>query len=206
MPGPDERDEDIWAGAGPWARVTLPRGQALRVIVTGRRRTPDGWWYEVEALLWMRSQNPGGGWRPEQVPVTFDVPADRLEPIPGQDYGGVPTVDERIPRPWLLHVYTHPDEDGPRAMVRPVDPTRTNSVNDWLGEISAEILFDPPGHDRLPIEDDEIVDRAVAASALAAPNRFTLLTYDTGQATRGRLAGLNVKKLRVEPGDGPPGK
>lgn len=120
MPTPDP-GEDIWAGAGPWAMVTLPRGQQLRVIVTGRRRTPDGWWYEVEALLWMRAQQPGGGWAPEQAPVRFDVPADRLEPITGQDYTAVHTVDERLPRPWKVVIYSPLPDDGPAGMLHRKD-------------------------------------------------------------------------------------
>ncbi|NMI63177.1 PIN domain-containing protein [Streptomyces sp. RLA2-12] len=64
-----------------------------------------------------------------------------------------------------------------------------------LGEITAEILFDPPNHIRMPIADDEIIDRALAVQALA-PAPVMLVTYDTGQSTRGRLAGLSVKKLR----------
>ena len=66
------------------------------------------------------------------------------------------------------------------------------------GRVTIEILFDPPGHARLPIADDEIVGRA-----LSAQNRrgrpVTLLTYDTGQATRARHAGLQVVKLVDEP-------
>jgi rRNA-processing protein FCF1 len=66
------------------------------------------------------------------------------------------------------------------------------------GQITMELLFDPPGHVRLPIYDDEIVDRALAVVPLAA-GHVTLLTYDTGQAMRARAAGLQVKKLREEP-------
>lgn len=69
------------------------------------------------------------------------------------------------------------------------------------GEVTVEVLFDPPGHTRLPIEDDEIVDRAVVAQALAG-SPVTLVTYDTGQSTRGRAAGLRVNKLRGDAGTG----
>jgi hypothetical protein len=62
------------------------------------------------------------------------------------------------------------------------------------GEVTLEILLDPPGHARLPINDDEIVDRAVGVQTTAGRD-VTLLTYDTGHATRGRVAGLEVKKL-----------
>ncbi|WP_328933245.1 MULTISPECIES: PIN domain-containing protein [unclassified Streptomyces] len=70
------------------------------------------------------------------------------------------------------------------------------------GEVTVELLFDPPGHARLPNPDDEIVDRAVVAQALAgAP--VTLVTYDTGQSTRGWAAELRVTKLRSDAGTGP---
>ena len=54
-------------------------------------------------------------------------------------------------------------------------------------EITIELVYDPPGHARLPINDDEIIDRALAAQALA-DRSVTLLTYDTGQAMRARNA------------------
>jgi rRNA-processing protein FCF1 len=57
-----------------------------------------------------------------------------------------------------------------------------------------EIVFDPPGHVRLPINDDELIDRILAIEVLAG-RQVTLLTYDTGQSTRARAAGLPVKKL-----------
>ena len=44
-----------------------------------------------------------------------------------------------------------------------------------------EIVFDPPGHSRLPINDDELVDQAQAIQALAG-REVTMFTYDTGQA------------------------
>ena len=71
------------------------------------------------------------------------------------------------------------------------------------GEVGLQIVFDPPGHVRLPINDDELVDRAVACQAFAD---LTVITYDTGQATRARLAGLRVVKLDHQLGDPPPGE
>ncbi|MEU6785886.1 PIN domain-containing protein [Nonomuraea angiospora] len=71
-------------------------------------------------------------------------------------------------------------------------------------DVTVEIVLDPPGHTRLPINDDEIIDRAKAIEALAA-RPVKLLTYDTGQATRGRQADLQVRKLRTElPAEEPP--
>ena len=66
------------------------------------------------------------------------------------------------------------------------------------GALSAELLFDPPGHQRLPIADDEIIDRAAAVQALAG-RQVTLLTYDTGMAMRARAAGLKDVRLDLPP-------
>jgi hypothetical protein len=71
------------------------------------------------------------------------------------------------------------------------------------GEITVEIVLDQPGHVRLPITDDEIIDRAVAIQALAA-RPVRLLTCDTGQHTRGCAAGLMVTKVPAkDPGPEP---
>ncbi len=70
------------------------------------------------------------------------------------------------------------------------------------GEVTLQLLFDPPGHVRLPINDDEIVDRALAIQPLAG-RQVTVLTYDTGQATRARVAGLRDVKLSMPVGDEP---
>jgi rRNA-processing protein FCF1 len=71
-----------------------------------------------------------------------------------------------------------------------------------LGEVTMELLLDPLGHVRLPINDDEIVDRAVAVQTIAGRN-VTLLTYDTGMSTRARSAGLRVVKLSEDIGEEP---
>ncbi|MGW2169237.1 PIN domain-containing protein [Streptomyces sp. NPDC001705] len=73
----------------------------------------------------------------------------------------------------------------------------------WRGEVNLEIVLDQPGHVRLPITDDEIIDRAVAVQRLAA-REVRLLTCDTGQHTRGRAAGLKVTKVPAkDPGPEP---
>jgi len=51
------------------------------------------------------------------------------------------------------------------------------------GEVTIELVFDPPGHARLPINADEIIDRILAIQPLAG-REVTLLTHDTGQPTR----------------------
>jgi hypothetical protein len=69
-------------------------------------------------------------------------------------------------------------------------------------EVTIELVFDPPGHVRLPGNDDEIIDRALAIEPLA-DRKVTLLTYDTGQSTRARNAGLQVVKLNQDIGEEP---
>jgi rRNA-processing protein FCF1 len=70
-------------------------------------------------------------------------------------------------------------------------------------EITIELVFDPPGRVRLPINDDEIIDRALAIEPLA-DRKVTLLTYDTNQSMRARNVGLHVIKLSKGIGEEPP--
>ncbi|WP_148710007.1 hypothetical protein [Micromonospora sp. M71_S20] len=65
--------------------------------------------------------------------------------------------------------------------------------------MTVELMFDPPGHVRTDIPDDEIVDRTaviqvLAGSAIAGQKVF--LTFDTRQDFRARHAGLKTVKLR----------
>jgi hypothetical protein len=60
---------------------------------------------------------------------------------------------------------------------------------------SSTTVLDPPGHVRLPINGDELVDRTVAFQALAGP-KITMISYDTGQSTRARAAGLRPVKIQ----------
>jgi hypothetical protein len=70
-----------------------------------------------------------------------------------------------------------------------------------IGRVSVEIVLDQPGHVRLPIADDEIIERAATIQAIAGHD-VRLLTCDTGQDTRGRMAGLKVTKLPSQAGTG----
>jgi hypothetical protein len=59
----------------------------------------------------------------------------------------------------------------------PADGTVRSGSGTYRDEVSVEILFDPPGHARLPVNDDKIIDRAVTAQAFAG-RPITILTYD----------------------------
>jgi rRNA-processing protein FCF1 len=91
------------------------------------------------------------------------------------------------------------------ATLRPADEITGTGSGTFREAITVEILFDPPRHARLPINDDEIIDRALAVQVLAGRD-LTVVTYDTGQSMRARAAGLRVVKLDVERGPGPPSK
>ncbi len=90
---------------------------------------------------------------------------------------------------------------GPETL-RPGDPL-PQPDKPPVFEFSAEIVLDPPGHVRLPINDDELVDRTLAIQALAG-RRVKLITFDTRQSTRARSAGLTVDKLTKPIGEEPP--
>ena len=82
-------------------------------------------------------------------------------------------LDDIFARPGTQGVLRQPAADGTR------------------GAVLMDILYDPQRHERLPINDDEIIDRALAAQGLAG-SPVTLLTFDTSQAARARHSGLAV--------------
>ena len=58
-----------------------------------------------------------------------------------------------------------------------------------LGQVTMELVFDPPDHERLPDNDSEIGDRALAVQAIAG-QPVTMVTYDTSMSFRARQVGL----------------
>ncbi|WP_416530801.1 PIN domain-containing protein [Streptomyces coelicoflavus] len=88
------------------------------------------------------------------------------------------------------------------AVLREADAEELRTTGLRRGEVTVQLLFDPPGHVRLPINDDEIVDRALTVKPLSG-REVTVLTYDTGQATRARVVGLHDLKLSMPVGDEP---
>lgn len=81
-------------------------------------------------------------------------------------------------------------------MLRPEDFTAVTDQTGGIprGAVTLEVLFDPAGHARLPIADDEIVARSLAVQGNAG-RTVQFVTYDTAQSFRARHAGLEVIKL-----------
>jgi hypothetical protein len=71
---------------------------------------------------------------------------------------------------------------------------RHANAGQYQGKVTVELVFDAPGHVRLPEPDDEIVDQAHMIRCLAGPE-VTMLTYDTGQSTRARAADLTCHRF-----------
>ncbi|MFJ3648342.1 PIN domain-containing protein [Streptomyces murinus] len=93
-------------------------------------------------------------------------------------------------------------ESTEHALLRKADAEVQRITGVRRGEVTVQLLLDPPGHMRLPINDDEIVDRALAVQPLSG-REVTVLTYDTGQAIRARVAGLRDYKLSMPVVDEP---
>lgn len=91
----------------------------------------------------------------------------------------------------LLHEVLGSDGIG---LLREEDFTPLSNGGSPRGAVYAHILFDPLRHHRLPINDDELVARALAVQTQAGRS-VTFLTFDTAQSTRARFAGLQVLKL-----------
>lgn len=66
-----------------------------------------------------------------------------------------------------------------------------------------EVVTDPRGHQRLPINDDEIVVRSATIQAVAG-RPVHLLTTDTGMLMRARAAQLTVHRLSASSLETPP--
>ena len=86
-----------------------------------------------------------------------------------------------------------------QARLRDQDFSTPRSGGIPRGEITIELVFDQPGHVRLPINDDEIIDRVVAIQPLAGRD-ITVVTFDTGFSMRARQAGLVAINLAQSDG------
>ena len=91
----------------------------------------------------------------------------------------------------LDQVFTQVSQHNTMGVLRATDATTQPNGMLGVGPITMELLFDPPDHERLPDNDAEIVDRALAVQALAA-RPVTMVTYDKNMAFRARYAGLQA--------------
>lgn len=87
---------------------------------------------------------------------------------------------------------------GGPGQLRPADFSAIREGGIPSGEHSIDVLFDVRGHSRLPIVDDEIIDRALSVQLMSG-KIVSFITYDTNQALRARHEGLtDVLHLRHE--------
>jgi PIN domain len=89
----------------------------------------------------------------------------------------------------LNQVFANVSADRPMGRLRHAYDTAQPDGNLGLGPVTMELLFDPPDHERLPDNDAEIVDRALAVQAIAG-QPVTMVTYDTSMSFRARQVGL----------------
>ncbi|HET6296198.1 MAG TPA: PIN domain-containing protein [Kribbella sp.] len=82
-----------------------------------------------------------------------------------------------------------------KVLEKPTEIATMREAAEGVGKLTVEIVFDPPEHSRLPIMDEEIIDRALAVKEVAR-RQVTLITYDTSQSTRARARGLKTLKLK----------
>lgn len=75
------------------------------------------------------------------------------------------------------------------------DPAKSASVEGLRDGSYLHLLLDDPGHNRLPLEDDEIVDRALYLEGVAGPDAVGIACLDTGMHLRARVAGLQSHLL-----------
>lgn len=134
----------------------------------------------------------GGGRIHLLLPAVVVAELDRLKEAKSRDH-------QRWRCGYTLAVLdkTFTDPTAPAALPLPEDATAPRP-----SEVTVELLIDPIGHVPLPVNDDEIIDRLLAAQDLAA-RKITLVTYDTHMSTKARKEGLAVIKLDIEIGDEP---
>jgi PIN domain len=179
--------------------------EAIRDLGAQGRRWPQGTAYAVADTSFYIEHDDKlrdidfvpllpGAWLDK--PVTVIVPIIVLDELDGlKQRGGTTYVKWRASYTLAVldDIFARPGTQG---------VLRQAAADGTRGAVLMDILYDPPRHERLPINDDEIIDRALAAQGLAgAP--VTLLTFDTSQAARARHAGLAVNKLTKPPEDEP---
>jgi hypothetical protein len=186
--------------------------EAIRDLDAQGRRWPQGTAYAVaDTSFYIEHDDklrdldfapllPGTG--PDK-PVTIIVAIIVLDELDGLKQRGSTRAREvaRLLHARRLRRHLHPAQrpGHPAAASRRRD-TRSSRHGHPLRHATPRHAT--PRHVRLPINDDEIIDRALAAQGLAGVP-VTLLTFDTSQAARARHGGLAVNKLAKPLGEEP---
>lgn len=157
--------------AGPFARPTK------RALAPGHRPRDRRHLLLHRARLKLRETDFApplpGVWLDK--PVTIIVPIIVLDELDGlKQRGGTAHVKWRAS--YTLAVF---DDIFTKAGVQAI--LQQPAADGTRGPVLMDILYDPPRHERLPVNDDEIIDRALTAQSTAG-SPVTLLTYDTSQA------------------------
>jgi len=106
-----------------------------------------------------------------------------LDELDGQKRGNSPATTKERARETLRRV---------EELIRV--PDQVVEIPHGAGARSVEVVLDPPGHVRLPRNDDEIIDRARSIGDVAG-RKVTLITGDVGMLIRARGAGLDVHHI-----------
>lgn len=117
------------------------------------------------------------------TPVQFVIPLQVIDEL-DKAKADRSRVRARLTLARLNEIITSPGEPAP------VEGLRDGSY--------LHLLLDEPGHSRLPLEDDEIVDRALYLEGVAGPGAVGIASLDTGMHLRARVAGLKSYLLAAD--------
>lgn len=111
---------------------------------------------------------------------------DELDKAKDNRGGGVSGRARQITSSIWKHFKDRPEQPW---IIRPATPES--------GQVSIELLKDPPQHVRLTRSDDELIERALALQTLRGQS-VHFLTYDTGAALRAELVDVPATRLQPE--------
>jgi Family of unknown function (DUF6233) len=135
---------------GPLVDVELLDGQHLYAVLKGRFQEADrSWWYGVRIHVLSQAEEDGR-LVAASLPVDFRVPADRCEPVPGQDYGRVPTERRPAAPDWVVERPAD-REPGPAWIVHRGDCRITHDPTTPTTTEKARALLQTPGTAPCPI-------------------------------------------------------
>ena len=138
--------------------------------------------------------NPSSSLGLRDAPIHIVVPILVLDELDGLEESSKPHTRQRA-RDTLRWISAHvAGRSAVRVRERGVERVDGHIAEIW-GDVYLEVRVDEVGHSRLHVPDDEIVDGARAIQDLAG-RRVTLVTNDTAQAYRARLAEIEVAMVQ----------